>query len=149
MGRSVSYLRNALRVNYFEWPFYTILDENNEETGEVEYLDAYEVIDDIREQFMPHGFDKCDKWEDREDHIILEGHGLVVALSEYCGLASLSVAIDEVNYGYCDTDEDVAELVKGVEAWLDANWDEVTKYHNKYHKVGSLSNGEGVFELVK
>lgn len=149
MGRSVDYLNNAERVNYFEWPTLSIYDDETDrdiQTDELE--DAQYVIEDIQEYIRSifPGFDRCSRWDGRETHIILEGYGLEIGLSEYCGLASLSVRVDQSVLDYCDTDEEAdAEYQKCI-AWLNDNWDEATKYWNRLKKIGTFSNGEGVFE---
>lgn len=149
MGRSVDYLNNAERVNYFEWPTLSIYDDETDrdiQTDELE--DAQYVIEDIQEYIRSifPGFDNCSRWDGRETHIILEGYGLEIGLSEYCGLASLSVRVDQSVLDYCDTDEEAdAEYQKCI-AWLNDNWDEATKYWNRLKKIGTFSNGESVYE---
>lgn len=149
MGRSVDYLNNAERVNYFEWPTLSIYDDETDqdvETGDPE--DAQYVIEDIQEYIRSifPGFDNCSRWDGRETHIILEGYGLEIGLSEYCGLASLSVRVDQSVLDYCDTDEEAdAEYQKCI-AWINENWDEASKYWNRLKKIGTFSNGESVYE---
>lgn len=143
MGRSVSYLSNALRVNYFNWPTY---ETGEGEDVEVEYEDARYVIEDIQQTIINEWpeFEAVSKWADREDHIILEGYGLQIALSEYGGLATLSVRVDPY---YSDYDDE--ERIVSAEQWVADNWDSATKYWNKYRKVGTFSNGESFYELIK
>ena len=149
MGRSVDYLNRAERVNYFSWPTLWVYDEDTDTDVETDELwDAADVISDIQECITDKfpGFDPCSRWDGRETHIILEGYGLEIGLSEYCGLATLSVRVDQKELDYCDTDEEAdAEYQKAL-AWLNENWDEATKYWNRYRKIGTFSNGEGVFE---
>lgn len=147
MGRSVSYLSNALRVNYFNWPTY---ETGEGEDVEVEYEDADIVIEDIQQTIINEWpeFKAVDRWAGREDHIILEGYGVEIALSECCGLASLSVRVGE----WVDDASSVEEqdsLMEEAEDWVNNNWDNATKYWNKYRKVGTFSNGEGVYEVIK
>jgi uncharacterized protein (DUF111 family) len=148
MGRSVSYLSNALRVNYFNWP---TLETGEGEDVEVEYEDGQFVIEDIQQTIISQWpeFEEANRWADREDHIILEGYGVEIALSEYCGLASLSVRVDESKADYCSTDEEYEQCVAAAKKWVDDNWDEATKYWNLYRKIGTFSNGESIYELKK
>ena len=151
MGRSVSYLRNAEKVNYFNWP---MMEAYNEETDECletnEYEEADWVIESIQENFICEfpEFDRANEWGGREDHIILKGYGLEIGLSEYCGLASLSVRINEKELEYCDTDQEYQEARDQALSWIHDHWDEASKHWNLYRKIGSFSNGEGVFEKV-
>jgi hypothetical protein len=49
---------------------------------------------------------------------------------------------------YCDTDEEAdAEYNKALN-WINENWDEAAKHWNQYAKIGTFSNGEGVYEKV-
>ena len=151
MGRSVDYLNNAERVNYFQWPTLWVYDEDTDTDVETDdYWDAEDIISDIQETITSNypGFDPCSRWDGRETHIILEGYGLEIGLSEYCGLATLSVRVDQSVLDYCDTDEEAdAEYQKALN-WINENWAEATKYWNQYAKIGTFSNGEGVYEKV-
>lgn len=151
MGRSVDYLNNAERVNYFQWPTLWVYDEDTDTDVETdEYWDAEDIISDIRETITSNypGFDPCSRWDGRETHIILEGYGLEIGLSEYCGLATLSVRVDQKELDYCDTDEEADAEYQKCLAWINENWDEAAKHWNQYAKIGSFSNGEGVYEKV-
>lgn len=149
MGRSVNYLNNAERVNYFQWPTLSIYDPETDrdvETGEGE--EAFIVIEDIQETIKSNfpGFDNCKRWDGRETSIILEGYGLEIGLSEYCGLATLSIRINDSILNYFDEGEEAYQVAKN---WINDNWDEASKYWNQYRKIGTFSNGEGVYELTK
>lgn len=151
MGRSVDYLNNAERVNYFQWPTLWVYDEDTDTDVETdEYWDAEDIISDIRETITSNypGFDPCSRWDGRETHIILEGYGLEIGLSEYCGLATLSVRVDQSVLDYCDTEEEADAEYQKCLAWINENWDEAAKHWNQYAKIGSFSNGEGVYEKV-
>ena len=151
MGRSVNYLNGAERVNYFEWPKLFCYNEETDQDEETEeYEDSDWIIEDIQNYFIDSfsGFDRANKWDGRETHIILEGYGVEIGLSEYCGLASLSVRINEKELEYCDTDQEYQEARDQALAWINDHWDEASKYWNLYRKIGSFSNGEGVFEKV-
>lgn len=149
MGRSVSYLNRAHKVNYFNWP---TVETGEDEDYEVEYEHGRYVIEDIQQTIMNDfpEFTECDKWDGRETHIILEGYGTEIGLSEYCGLATLSIRVDD---NLCDlrtdTQEDYEAEVQRIEKWIDDNWEAIGKYWNKYKRIGTFSNGEGVYETVK
>jgi hypothetical protein len=149
MGRSVDYLNNAERVNYFQWPTLWVYDEDTDQDVETDELwDASDVISDIQECITSNfpEFDKCSRWDGRETQIILEGYGVQIGLSEYCGLASLSVRVDQSILDYCDTDEEADAEEQKIKDWIHANWDEVSKYWNEYKRIGTFSNGEGVYQ---
>lgn len=153
MGRSVSYLSRAKRVNYFAWPTLEIYDEEKDvavDTGE--YMDNSEVIDwiveGIKENFSE--FKRVyNSWDDRETQIILEGYGTQIGLSEYGGLATLSIRIDEDSTVGSNMDEDeYEEFLNVTEKWIDENWDQVGKYWNQYRRIGGFSDGSSVYEKV-
>ena len=151
MGRSVSYLNNAERVNYFQWPTLWVYDEDTDQDVETDELwDAADIISDIQEYITDKypGFDKCSRWDGRETHIILEGYGTEVGLSEYCGLATLSVRVNEDELECYDLDDQDAydtDKQKAL-AWIHENWDQATEHWNQYRKIGTFSNGESVYE---
>lgn len=133
MGRSVDYLRRAQHIAYFEWPTY------EEEEGGVQNYDSAEiVIENIQEIIKSDypEFDNEDKWDGRETHIILSGYGTEIGLSEYCGLCTLSIRVED----------DTSDEVEDIEAWIDANWDRISLGYNMYRKVGTFSNGEAIYE---
>jgi hypothetical protein len=149
MGRSVNYLNNAERVNYFQWPLIWSYDEDTDQDVETdEYWDAADIISDIRETITSNypGFDPCSRWDGRETHIILEGYGTEIGLSEYCGLATLSIRIDQSILDYCDTDEEAEAEETKIRNWIRDNWDQASEHWNQYRKIGTFSNGESVYE---
>jgi hypothetical protein len=149
MGRSVDYLNNAERVNYFQWPLIWAYDEDTDQDVETDELwDAADIIADIRETITSNypGFDPCSRWDGRETHIILEGYGTEVGLSEYCGLATLSIRIDQSILDYCDTDEEAEAEETKIRNWIHENWDQASEYWNQYRKIGTFSNGESIYE---
>jgi hypothetical protein len=149
MGRSVDYLNRSERVNYFDWPILSVYDPETDRDVETdEFEDASIVIEDIQEYIRSifPGFDPCSRWDGRETHIILEGYGVEIGLSEYCGLASLSVRVDQSILDYFDTDEEADAEETKIKDWIHANWDDVSQYWNRYRKIGTFSNGESVYE---
>ena len=146
MGRSVNYLNRALNVSYFQWP---TLWEYNEETGidqeTDELMEAYEIRQDIQESIISEfpEYEYSKKWDGNETSIILTGYGTEIGLSEYCGLASLSIRIDE---NELDRFIDYQEQYDKIEAWINENWAKISQGYNQYNKIGTFSNGENVYE---
>lgn len=149
MGRSVDYLNRSERVNYFQWPTLWVYDEDTDTDVETDELwDASDVISDIQEYITDKypGFDKCSRWDGRETHIILEGYGTEIGLSEYCGLATLSVRVDEGPLEYSMDDQEYEADRQKALNWIRDNWDQASEYWNQYRKIGTFSNGESVYE---
>ena len=148
MGRSVDYLNNALQVSYFAWP---LIESYNDETDEYEKTDEYEdgyiVTENIQESIISEfpEYDYCTKYDGRETAIILTGYGTEIGLSEYCGLATLSIRIDENLLAYYEEDE-YNEQYDKIEAWINENWAKISQGYNQYNKIGTFSNGESVYE---
>ena len=151
MGRSVDYLNKALQVSYFQWP---LIESYNDETDEFEQTDEFEegyiVTEDIQESIICEypEFDRSKKWDGRETSIILKGYGTEIGLSEYCGLATLSIRIDENELSYYDYDNELLynEQHDKIEAWINENWAKISQGYNQYNKIGTFSNGENVYE---
>jgi hypothetical protein len=150
MGRSVDYLNRATNVAYFQWPTLFIYNEEtgiDEETNE--YEEGYIVTENIQEgiisEFPEYEYSK--KWDGRETSIILTGYCTEIGLSEYCGLATLSIRIDEneLDYSNYDQNEYQAQYDK-IEAWINENWAKISAGYNEYNKIGTFSNGESVYE---
>ena len=139
MGRSVDYLSRAVKVNYFPWPTQDILDDKDNIVG-TQPDEGDWVIEDIRETIKSEseGFSDCNRWDGNECHILLEGNGVEIALSEYCGLATLSVRPD-------DSDEDTE--LEGLK-WINEHWDRVSAPWNQLKRIGGFSNGESVYEKI-
>ena len=149
MGRSVDYLNRSERVNYFQWPTLWVYDEDTDTDVETdEYWDAADIIADIRETITSNypGFDPCSRWDGRETHIILEGYGTEIGLSEYCGLATLSIRVDEGPLEYSMDDQEYETDRQKALNWIRDNWDQASEYWNQYRKIGTFSNGESVYE---
>ena len=148
MGRSVDYLNRALHVSYFAWP---VIEIYNDETDQFEISDQYEdsdiVVENIQESVISEfpEYEYCSKYDGRETAIILTGYGTEIGLSEYCGLATLSIRIDEKELDYYEEDE-YNEQYDKIEAWIHENWAKISQGYDQYHKIGTFSNGESVFE---
>ena len=127
MGRSVDYLNNAHKVFYATF----------EGEDEWEWSDFSDNITyGLKAKFA--SLAHCKKWDGRETRIFLENNLCEVGISEYCGLVSISIRAKE-------------GLESLGENWIDkiyANFEKVIRENcgDVYKKVGSFSNGEGVFE---
>ena len=149
MGRSVNYLRNALQVSYFEWPRYSSYNEETEQDELEDYQDGDEVMDDIRESIISEypNFNRSKKWDGNDVSLLLEGYCAQIGLSEYCGLATLSIRIDEDQLPN-SWDDNYDEVYDNTEKWINENWARISSGYNQYNKIGTFSNGESVFESI-
>lgn len=144
MGRSVDYLNNALKVAYFPWPTLEVYDEETDTYKETdEFEDSYFVVENIQQYIMSEypEFECSSKWDGRETRILLEGYKVQIGLSEYCGLASLSIRIDEDELDY-ETFEDDMDAVS---EWIDTHWENISKPWSTLNKIGTFSNGESIY----
>ncbi|NBW19617.1 MAG: hypothetical protein EBR82_67755 [Caulobacteraceae bacterium] len=156
MGRSVNHLNDAFEVVFFDYP---TIESYNDETGQWEPTDEPEdfdcVLDGIRESIKSEfpEYTDCKRWEGREVRIFLEGYGTEIAISEYCGLASLSIRIDESVLEYLSGDfetwEETEEAEQAererIEKWMSENVSRIFAGYGEYTKVGTFSNGESIY----
>lgn len=154
MGRSVNYLSDAKIVIYVDTSDYGYgneIDDNGNEIENTRYYDngiAIDEFDTLKEYVIElisekyPRFNKCNKWEGNEVHIIAENSFVNMAISEYCGLTSISFAVKS------DLHYSIPEIL--AEQWLTRVSANITKLLNKalgntLTKVGTFSNGECVF----
>ena len=125
MGRSVNYLTNADAVYFHQ------LEEE-----EIQDFDL--LIEDIQEYviYQYSKFEAVDEWEDRDVNIILRSDLVDIALSEYCGVISLSVRTLE------DADQAKAST------WIEHFFKRAIAPWAKARKIGTFSNGESVYEEI-
>lgn len=133
MGRSVSTHRHAVATIYIH------LDEDFDPD-----FGWSDFIEDIRNNVLKEKFPSltdCDRWQGRENHVILENRQVEISVSEYCGVIAVCMAPVDANDGlYCAVAERMAKSFH----------DTVTKAFksNALVKLGSFSNGEGVFQKI-
>lgn len=152
MGRSVNYLDNAEVVLYF--PFNGGQDENgnyDEFCADLEWDDMlHNLICEIKKKLPSYSIVN-DKWGNRETRIILENNLCSIGISEYCGLVSLSVAPrSETNYYGSEgqyKENFAIHHANQIERTLEKVLHDLGL--KNLRKVGTFSNGEAVFELVK
>lgn len=139
MGRSVSYLRNSLHEVYFRCS----------DMEQWEWNDLIENLSYSLEKSFP-SLSEADDWDGNETKIFLQNSFCEIGISEYCGLASLSIRvpldIDEYTRGN-------RSKVPLAENWINKAWPKILTIVAKntgdvYAKQGSFSNGEGVFGKV-
>ena len=147
MARSVNYLGNALGVTYFH-----TAPENFENDLEFSYENEAEFtwddfVGNITASLQANygSFDTVKhRWDGRETRIILENNHAEIGISEYCGLASVSIRIRESDY----TNYQLAE------GWINRAWPGMVKameentYHTHLRKIGTASNGESFYEKI-
>jgi hypothetical protein len=157
MGRSVSYPAGAIvAFNDVETLYFcSSCALGGQEEGTCELCDGpleideehpdwdeevYQYHERIKEIFP--SFEPCDKWLDREDHAIAENSFAYFGISEYCGLVAIWLVrkelnvFDPLNYGLADR-------------WLAQVEKKFLATFGTLRKLGSMSNGEGVYERIE
>lgn len=165
MGRSVDFLSNAQNVTFLDvssmgmqFPYNPETEEYDED-GELEYdefqgrEDRENLIGEIQANFIKKypSLEKVkDRWDGRETSIILENTFCEIGISEYCGLASLSIRPKGNEDSWYSDERTKAVLAAH---WIDQVWSGMEKildkeipYYTRLNKLGSFSNGEGVYE---
>jgi hypothetical protein len=169
MGRSVSYATGAQVVT-----FATIedvkceecngegevqSDEPDAESGDMVTCDicrgsGYEedhdgwrfeqLVEDFRYQLkqMFPSVENADDWIGREDHVLAENKLARFGISEYCGLVSYWIVRND-RWPY---DDDRAGAFS--ERWIASIADKFVAAFGELTKVGSFSNGEGVYRRI-
>lgn len=159
MGRSVDYLNNARHVAYIDVDYPSEVEDEDGGTREPNEFDNEWHWDWFVETLMeaiPKGIKSlndtyyCDFiWDGNETRIIFENKHCQIGLSEYFGLASVSIRVNEGKHGYGNDHVGLAEH------WIDKVWPRIIKNlhelfgDNMLTKVGSFSNGEGVFKRME
>lgn len=152
MGRSVSYPTHATVVIYNSIevePYEDIDEDGNEimrEPCDEDYSFAFDSMVEDLQEYAPTlwpSLRKCDKWLDREDHALVENDLVYIGISEYCGLVAYWIVPKSDEYydgGYSN-----AHVGNLCDRWAGQIKDKFVKTFGKYDKIGSMSNGEGVF----
>ena len=139
MGRSVSTPANAYLVAFCDW-FNPEDEDGNPEERYPEHYDWEDYVDGITEyakELWPSLSSCGDRvWLGREDRALLENNLVYFGASEYCGLAAIWVAPKEGK-------EDLAR------GWCDQISAKFDKAFASLQKLGSMSNGEGVYQRIE
>ena len=154
MGRSVMTLGGNSIVAYTEFA----PQHYNEETDDFEddlpceaYCDHSEEFKDLltwieeRVTELWPSFQPADDWVGDELHVIAENAHSIVAVSEYCGLISINLGAKYDRQAYFADDSELGGLG---EHWRKQIADKFLSTFGEYTKLGTMSNGEGVFQKV-
>lgn len=133
MGRSVSTHRHAVATVYIH-----LDDAFDPDFGWSDFVE--DLRDNVLKEKYPSLTD-CDRWQDREDHVIMENCQIEISVSEYCGLVAVCLA---------PVDPDNAFFVAVAERLAKSFRDTVNGAFksNALVKLGSFSNGESVFQKI-
>lgn len=144
MGRSVSYLNNAEYVFYFPTPEYQ--DEEGQYDESLGQMAWDDMMADLKAEIKAKlpSYNECNKWEGREDHIILRNNLCNIAISEYCGLCSLSIAVRSNDYW--DNSHFASHHAGHIRKTLEKILSDLGL--TRLEKVGTFSNGESVYQKV-
>ena len=141
MGRSVDYLNYAEYVGYINFSY--------QYEGDTDYDRCYEWNDfldwlQMRFEEKYRSLSIADFWDNDEVHIILENSLAKVAVAEYCGLVSVSIAPIEDCEGRTALGENwIRQISNGVNKIL-----EQCPWGDRLSKIGTASNGVSFFEKV-
>lgn len=133
--------------------------EKKEETIYIEdnaLLDWYdfkvEIIDALKSRYKSLDTPYRDRWDNGETQVILENNLCEIGLSEYGGIASLSIAVSS-NLLKSDYSGDYS-LIPLAQNWIDKVWNNVLKVldenigYDRIDRVGGFSNGESFYSKV-
>lgn len=158
MGRSVSYATGSQVVTYSYME-----DEKCDECGgtgamdgeDCEYCEDGFLVDNdgwrfeqLVEDFRSHlkelfpSVEPADEWIGREDHVLAKNKLAKFGMSEYCGLVSYWIVRND-DWPY---DSDVSEAFS--KRWIASIEDKFVKAFGELTKIGSFSNGEGVYRHI-
>ena len=128
MGRSVNYLSNAHTVCFED---VSMIDD---EFGWGMFKS--DLVETFNDKYK--SMEECDRWDCNETSIIVENQLIEVGISEYCGLASVSMRVKDFD-GYDDYSGLAERFANHVGVWMEENIGD-------YVKLGTFSNGEAVYE---
>jgi hypothetical protein len=137
MGRSVSYHRYAVCKVYLQDPAELHSDDVDDWLAQEYWRDFIADLQSLIQGRYP-SMSECDRWADREEHIILENSRGEVSVSEYCGLVCVCLAPRDpdnpLDQGWCD------RSATAFERFLENHY-----RHCALHSRGRASNGEQFF----
>jgi hypothetical protein len=152
MGRSVSYPSEATVVTFSNPEYDCEACEGDEPmpdcaachgygTRSMDSDDFDMLIDDFRDhlRFLFPSVQSADDWIGREDHVLAENQLARFGMSEYCGLVAYWIVPREDSYG---------EENNFARAWIKQIADKFVAAFGELSKVGSMSNGEGVYRRI-
>jgi hypothetical protein len=140
MSRSVSTHRHAVKTVYL-----TAQIGEEVEGDETDYWEFNEFIDDVRNVLVERypSLRECDRWQDREDHVIAENGAAEVSVSEYNGIIAICLAPRE--------DDDHPECNRNWVTRIADHW--VQHIIRRFKSMvlvsqGTFSNGEQCFQRL-
>ena len=153
MGRSVDYLTNARHVAYIDVDYPSEVEDedgNKREPSDNDYDWHWDWFSETVLESIPIGIKSLEnvykerRYDGDETRIIFKH--CEIGLSEYCGLASISIRTNE---------NDAPVKIGLAEHWIDKVWPRIIKnLHERFGdsmltKVGRFSNGQGVYERME
>jgi hypothetical protein len=157
MGRSVSYPSAAQVVtfNHIDYSCDECGSGTNTDIEDCEYCHGLGYDEDpegwrfeqLIEDFRSHlkelfpSVEQADDWIGREDHVLAENKLARFGMSEYCGLVSYWVVPSMPDPRTTNHDA-------FADRWIASIADKFVAAFGELTKVGSLSNGEGVYRRI-
>ena len=145
MGRSVMTAIDAIHVVYFPITIGSGCDEIDQDDSDFGYWEWDEFIDDLQEMITVAypSFLRCDRWDGREEHRILENDLARIVVCEYMGLVSVSLVAADWYGSYLPclgglADHWCRQISSNFQKLMDANF-------TTLNKQGTMSNGVSVF----
>ena len=127
MSRSVSIHRNSVATTF-------VYLDHDEDDGQEVYDDfVFSVRSIIGSRFK--SMRSCDRWDDREDRVVMSNGSAGISISEYFGLCSVCLIKEDDSPL---TDQWLVSASRSFMAMMDKNF-------STLRKVGTFSNGEAVF----
>lgn len=130
MGRSVSYPSGATVA---------FMDLSDDE-GEIDFDYYREWAREVAQEFWPSMWEEDREWRGREDKVLCRNRLVDFGWSEYCGLAAFWM----IPRGDLET----AGQEALAEHWIKTVEPRFRKTFGTLRKIGTFSNGEGVYERV-
>jgi len=151
MGRSVDYLNNAEYVIYFQADWINVDEEGEYDEFQSQY-NWKDFMMNLTSSicYKLKSYDEVEEWDGREIRIFLKNELAEIGISEYCGLYSLSIRARDDEF-YCYDDKDKYGLAKYHVSQVRNTLEKALKDSGAeiLNRVGTFSNGVGVFELAK
>lgn len=106
------------------------------------------IVDDFRDHLKTlfPSVSPADDWIGREDHVLAENRLARFGMSEYCGLVAYWIVPSNEEQTYHGYDRPHGRFA---DAWVRKIADKFVKAFGELSKVGSMSNGEGVYRRIE
>ena len=132
MARSVNYLNSAVAVAYI--PTNDFVGSDDDYDYEFLWDEAISDVVSRLSEIWP-SFEADSGWNNRETRIVASNGHAIVGVSEYCGLTSISIAVNESS-----------ECPELSEAWINRISEKFEETFGSLRRIGVFSNGEAVYE---